>query len=104
MGIGSGKLVTIMANVVFRCHSCGAAIPLAQGEKIVRRDECPGCGADLKCCRNCRSFDPGRHNQCADSSAEWVADKESRNFCDFFEPRTTVRRRRQERPRSPQSF
>lgn len=79
-----------MANVVFRCHSCGAAIPLGQGDKIVRRDECPGCGADLKCCRNCRSFDSGRHNQCADSAAEWVSDKESRNFCDLFEPRTTV--------------
>ncbi|MCB9383452.1 MAG: hypothetical protein H6509_02475 [Bryobacterales bacterium] len=79
-----------MANVVFRCHSCGVAIPLAQGEKIVRRDECPKCGADLKCCLNCMSYDPSRSNQCADSAAEWVSDKETRNFCDMFSPRISA--------------
>ncbi|MBI1355231.1 MAG: hypothetical protein GC160_12860 [Acidobacteria bacterium] len=56
----------------------------------MRHHECDKCGSDLLCCLNCRYFDPGRHNQCAESQAEWVTNKENRNFCDFFEPRTTV--------------
>ncbi len=61
-----------------------------QGDKVSRRDECSGCGADLRCCRNCRYFDPSKNNQCAEPSADWVSDKEIPNFCDWFEPRTTV--------------
>ena len=79
-----------MAKLVFRCHQCGTAVPLSPGEKVMRHHECAKCEADLLCCRNCRHFDPGRNNQCAESQAEWVSNKESRNFCDFFEPRTTI--------------
>jgi hypothetical protein len=39
----------------------------------------------LKCCKNCRFFDPAAHNQCSDRAAEWVRDKELANFCEYFE-------------------
>ena len=50
------------------------------------RDTCPQCDADLHCCRNCRFYDPGKHNQCAEPQAEWVRDKEASNYCDYFSP------------------
>lgn len=79
-----------MANAVFNCHSCGARVPFAPGDRILRSDECGGCGADLHCCRNCRFFDPSKNNQCAEPRAEWAAEKGKANFCDYFEPRTTL--------------
>jgi hypothetical protein len=77
-----------MSDVVFSCHSCGATVPLEFGEKVSRREECSRCGADLHCCRNCRFFDPGRNNQCAEPQSERVVDKTQSNFCDYFEART----------------
>jgi hypothetical protein len=73
------------------CHACGGEVQV--GEKILRRDECPHCGRDLRCCRNCRHFDPRVHNQCREVVAEWVADKERGNFCEYFDPTASSRRR-----------
>jgi hypothetical protein len=64
------------------CHACGTEFQGA--EKVLRTEECAGCGRDLRCCRNCRHFQPGAHNQCLEVVAEWVADKERANFCDYF--------------------
>lgn len=50
------------------------------------RDTCPACDADLHCCRNCRFYDPAKHNECAETQAEWVRDKEASNYCDYFQP------------------
>jgi hypothetical protein len=85
------QLLTIMSNVVFSCHSCGTAIPLAPREKVARKSECPRCGADLHCCLNCRFYDHTKNNQCAEPQAEWVRDKERSNFCDYFEPDASAR-------------
>ncbi len=65
-----------------RCHGCGAQIE--SSEKILRTDECLRCGRDLRCCRNCRHYHRSAHNQCLEPVAEWVADKEKANFCDYF--------------------
>jgi hypothetical protein len=40
----------------------------------------------LRCCRNCRFYDPGAPQQCREPQAEPVRDKEAGNYCDFFEP------------------
>ena len=66
-----------------RCYGCGAEID--SGVKVRRADECPGCERDLRCCRNCRHYHPSAHNQCLEPVAEWVAEKEKGNFCDYFE-------------------
>ena len=65
------------------CHHCGREVVL--DSELKRTDGCPGCYSDLKCCRNCRFFDPGSHNQCREPAAEWCSDKEKANFCEFFE-------------------
>jgi len=64
------------------CHHCGRDVDAVAA--IGRRDACLGCGADLHCCRNCRFYDPGYHNQCREPQAERQVDKEQGNFCEYF--------------------
>jgi len=66
------------------CAFCGKAISL--GEKVSRNDTCPHCRRDLKCCRQCKFYDPNAYNECREVSAERVVDKERSNFCDYFVP------------------
>jgi hypothetical protein len=68
----------------FSCFKCGEKIDAL--ERVMSRDTCPNCDADLHCCRNCRFYDVGKHNQCAEPQAEWVRDKEASNYCDYFQP------------------
>lgn len=65
------------------CFSCGEELKLSQ--PVGRRETCPQCGSDLRCCRNCRFYDPHVSNECHESQAERVLDKEGANFCDFFD-------------------
>ncbi len=69
-----------------RCFSCGAEAPLAAGERVGFRDECGACSADLHCCRNCAHHDPSAYNECRESQAERVDDRERANRCDWFAP------------------
>lgn len=72
----------------FYCWKCGGAIELKSGERVGSRDECPRCKFSVHSCRNCRFYDPGRNNQCAEPHVEWVRDKEAANYCDYFQPAT----------------
>ncbi len=64
------------------CHRCGRRIEA--GGRVGRSDECPGCGADLHVCRNCAFFDGAACNECRETRAERVVEKDRRNFCDWF--------------------
>ena len=64
------------------CHQCGAEIQVA--ERVGRRDSCPGCEADLRCCLNCVFYDPQVSNACREPNVEPVRDKDVANFCDYF--------------------
>jgi hypothetical protein len=65
------------------CHHCSRELTLAS--PIERTASCPYCFSDLKCCQNCRFFDPGFNNQCREPQAEWCPEKAKANFCEFFE-------------------
>ena len=69
---------------MFLCHYCGTSAPY--GAPIPRDAECPGCGRDLRACVQCRHHDPAYNNACRETEADPVAEKERRNFCEFFEP------------------
>jgi hypothetical protein len=69
------------------CHRCGREIQLLTA--LQRTDSCAYCHSDLKCCVNCSLFDPTANNQCREPQAEWVAEKEKSNFCEFFAFRET---------------
>jgi len=64
------------------CHGC-RAVRTFEGT-LSRREECDRCGADLRCCLNCRFHDESAYNQCRESSAERVLEKGRANFCDYF--------------------
>lgn len=66
------------------CVFCGTSIEFAPGERVGRRDECPQCRRDLHACLQCRFYERSAHNQCRESQAGIVADKEGANFCEFF--------------------
>lgn len=66
------------------CARCGNRLDVV-GNQVGRGDCCPQCGADLHACSNCRHFDPNVAKQCKEPFAEVPMDKESSNFCDFFQ-------------------
>jgi hypothetical protein len=75
-----------MPEQTLTCWSCGsslAGIPLPIG----RREECPRCTASLHACRQCIHFDRNANKSCREPVADEVVDKESGNFCDYFQPR-----------------
>ena len=59
--------------------------------KISRRDTCPHCHRDLRCCKQCKFYDQAAYNECREISAERIMEKERANFCDFFVPRGSER-------------
>jgi len=64
------------------CYKCKKELRI---DKIVgRKDACFFCLADLRCCLNCRHYDQSLYNQCRESQADRVLDKERSNFCDLF--------------------
>jgi hypothetical protein len=65
------------------CQACGALLSI-EGT-IGRRDECEACGADLHACVQCRFYDTSASDQCRESEAERVQDKERQNFCEYFQ-------------------
>jgi hypothetical protein len=70
---------------ILYCWNCNTPIVLI--DKVVRQDTCFSCNKDLRCCKNCRFWDPGAHNQCRENLTEYVPDREKANFCASFEIR-----------------
>ena len=79
-----------MNDVALSCHSCGAKRTLKPRDKIYREDVCIQCNADLHSCVHFKFFDSARNNQFSEPQAEWVKDKTRSNFCDYYEPRTSI--------------
>ena len=69
------------------CCSCGAENNLQH--RPGREETCADCGAYLHCCLNCIFYNETAHHQCREPQAEWVPDKKSANFCDYFKPGST---------------
>ena len=67
------------------CFHCQKTIVSAS--KIGFREECGSCRSDLHVCKNCEFYDPKAYNECRETSADVVREKERANFCDFFNAR-----------------
>jgi len=70
------------------CAFCGETVSI-EG-KVSRNDTCPHCGKDLRCCKQCKFYDPHSYNDCREVLAERIVDKERSNFCDYFVPRGSL--------------
>ena len=57
---------------------------LASGERVGFRDSCESCESDLHVCRNCAHHDPSAYNECRETNAERVSERERANLCDYF--------------------
>ncbi len=67
------------------CWNCGTELGR---NDYGRGDSCAKCGRDTKVCKGCSFFDPNAHNECHETQADRVVDKERANFCDYFRPRS----------------
>ncbi len=65
------------------CWSCGN--PLSYLE-YGRGDTCSQCGRDTRVCKGCVFYEVNSNNQCRESQADRVVEKERSNFCDYFKP------------------
>ena len=65
-----------------KCALCGKSFDF-EG-KVSRKETCPSCGGDLKCCKQCRFYEPNAYNECREVNAERVVDKERANFCEYY--------------------
>jgi hypothetical protein len=70
------------------CYNCQKKIPILGTFKIVRTEECPFCNRSLHSCKMCNFHDPKVYNECRETSAERITDKEKANFCDYFDLNT----------------
>ena len=68
---------------VGNCWHCGRGLALFD---YGRGDTCSQCGRDTKVCKGCFFYDPSAHNECRESQADRVVEKERSNFCDYFKP------------------
>ena len=65
-----------------KCVFCRADLSIKGN--VSRRDTCPHCQGDLRCCKQCNYYDPSAYNECREVSSERIMDKERANFCDYF--------------------
>lgn len=66
------------------CYACHKVTGLQAEEKISLKEECPYCYASLHCCKMCKFYDKTAYNECRESSADRIVEKEKANFCDYF--------------------
>jgi hypothetical protein len=63
------------------CAYCFSEIP---ANNYGRQDTCDQCGRDTRICINCVHHDRAYNNQCKESQADRIVEKERSNFCDYF--------------------
>ena len=71
-----------------KCANCGAKAPT----NILLESSCPNCKNDLHTCRQCSYFDPSARFQCSKPITVRIVNKQARNTCELFIPRTVVER------------
>lgn len=58
--------------------------------KIGLRDECEFCKSDIHVCKNCEHYDTKVYNECRETTADVVRDKERSNHCDYYVVRSSI--------------
>lgn len=74
-----------MATHTLHCHDCGT--PHTFDLNLGFREECDKCAADLHVCLTCRFWDKHVENECRETEADPVAQKDRRNLCEYWKPR-----------------
>lgn len=66
------------------CWKCGKEIE-DMPEKVPFRFDCPFCSAYQHACINCKNYQVGLPNDCKVPGTDYVADRQSFNFCEEFD-------------------
>lgn len=69
-----------------KCFKCGEVIQISG--TVSRHDECPKCRSDIRSCCNCDFYEPKVYNECRETQADRILEKERANHCDYFRPNT----------------
>lgn len=69
--------------IQFHCFSCQTELKFSDA-KISFREECPKCRSDVHVCKNCHFYDPKAYNECKETSADVVREKDRANYCEYF--------------------
>lgn len=79
-------------TISLSCFHCGRRMEFE--ERVGFRERCPGCDRPVHICLSCEFYDASYNNQCRETQAERVVDKERANFCEYFTAsrRATVQR------------
>ena len=85
-GPRSPKMMAFGESV--KCASCGAKAPAV----ITAESSCDKCRGDLHTCRQCTYFDPSARFECSKTITARIVNKNARNTCELFAPRTVVER------------
>jgi hypothetical protein len=84
------RIYSLHSGKRMKCFHCGRLIEVK--ERIGFRNRCAGCDRPVHVCLNCDFYAPGYNNECRESQAERVVDKERANFCEYFAPLQTPAR------------
>jgi hypothetical protein len=68
----------------YSCFKCNAEVSVTTNQQVGFKESCQRCASDLHACRNCIFYDISSYNECRETSAERVVDKEKANYCDYF--------------------
>lgn len=69
---------------VLKCFKCQRVLELRPEQKITRQEECSACYSSIHSCKMCKFYDPTSYNQCRESNADRVVEKDAANYCDYF--------------------
>lgn len=72
------------AEETINCFACHKDTGIALASKVSRTEECPYCFASLHSCKMCKFYDSSAYNECHESQAARIIEKDKSNFCDFF--------------------
>ena len=66
------------------CFNCQKKLDFEAKQSISRQEECPYCYASLHSCKMCLFYDPDSYNECRETQANRILEKEKANFCEYF--------------------
>ena len=71
-----------------KCTACGVKAP----SNITFDSTCTNCRTELHSCRQCNYFDPSARFECSKPITTKIVNKNARNVCELFAPRTVIER------------
>ena len=83
-----------MAAHQFQCFHCQTVNDFVA--PLGRREECSKCHSDAHVCKNCAHYDPKVYNECRETQADFIQEKERANFCDYFQVRGEIGSQKQQ--------